>query len=78
MQKVIIDMLIVGVVILAYVFMAAFQPGTNAIISSVNASANWTGFESAQAAINSFPIYEWFIPGLVGIVAFVVNHKVSN
>jgi hypothetical protein len=75
MHKILIDIMIVGGVIFAYIFMAAFQPGTNAIINSVNSSTNWTGFESTQAAINSYPLWGWLIPGLVGIIAFVVNHK---
>lgn len=77
MNKIIYDVLIVGGVVLAYVFMAAFQGGTNEIIASANASisSNYTGIIGMEAAMNSFPIYQWFIPGLVGIVAFVANHK---
>ena len=77
MNKVIRDIMIVGGVILTYVLMAAFQPGVVAIIETVNMSSNWTGFSSTQDAINAYPLYSWFLPGLVGIIAVVVNHHQS-
>lgn len=75
MRKILTDIGIVVGVVLAYVLMAAFQPGTNALISSANASINGTAFPEMAAAVNAFPLYQWSIPGLVGIIAFVVNHK---
>lgn len=75
MRKVLLDLVIIVAVVLAYVIMASTQGMTNDIISTVNASANWTGAELGQNAMSSYPLYQWFIPGLVGIIALVVNHK---
>jgi len=77
MQKIIIDLMILAGVIFAYIFLAAFQPGTNSILSSSISSTNWTGFESTEAAISGYAIYVWFLPGLIGIIAFVLNHKMK-
>ena len=78
MKKIFIDCIIVGAVIFAYVFLAAVQPGINDIIASANSSGNWTHFKDAQAVVNSFPIYMWFIPGLCGLVLIVVNHVATD
>lgn len=71
-KKIMLIILIVVGVVITYLVMAAIQPAVNDIISTANASANWTGFESTQAAVNSYPIYCWFLPGIVGLVAIVV------
>jgi hypothetical protein len=78
MKKIVYDIVIVAGVTIAILFMAAFQPGTNAIISSVNSSINGTAFPTMAAAVNSYPIYSWLIPGLVGLILFVYNHKFSK
>lgn len=59
----------------AYLLMLALQSATNEIIATVNASANWSGVESSQAVILSFPLWQWGVPGLVGIVMVVMVWK---
>ncbi len=67
--------LITGFTVFAYVLMLALQPATNEIIATANASGNWTGFESTQAVIISYPLWQWFIPGLVGLVMTAIVWK---
>jgi hypothetical protein len=74
MRKILLDILIVGGVVFAYIMMSAFQPGVNDIIATVNASMPAVGFGETKAVINSYPLYSWFIPGLCGLIAIVVNH----
>jgi len=66
---------IVAAVIFAYVIMLGMQDATNTIVATANASGNWTGFESTQGAILSFPLWQWFIPGFVGMVMMVIVWK---
>jgi ABC-type antimicrobial peptide transport system permease subunit len=67
---------IVLAVIFAYVLMLAMQPATNTIIATANASTgNWTvtpEFEMAQGVINSFPVWQWILPGFIGLFAIVM------
>lgn len=74
MRTILIDFTIAAGVVFAYIMMAAFQPGVNDIIATANTSGNWTNFRDAQAVVTSYPLYSWFIPGLVGLIAIVVNH----
>lgn len=70
---------IVAAVIITYVLMLAMQPATNSIISTANATTgNWTAdpaFGMAQGVINSFPLWQWFLPGFIGLFAIVVTWK---
>jgi hypothetical protein len=72
-----IGLIVIGVIV-AYFFIGAEQPLVNDIITTANASANWTGMESAQNAMNAYPIYMWFIPAIVGIVSVVVVLRSRN
>lgn len=74
MRKIFLDVLIVAGIVLAYVLMAAYQPMVNEIIASANATGEWANFQDAQAVVNSYPIYSWFLPGFCGLIAIVVNH----
>jgi len=78
MSKVFVDILIIAGVIAAYIILGAMQPLFNDVITTGNLSANWTGMESGQDAYNAMPLIVWFIPGIVGIVALVVNHKMRG
>jgi ABC-type antimicrobial peptide transport system permease subunit len=66
-------------VIFTYAIMLALQPATNTIIATANASTgNWTAdpaFEMAQGVINSFPIWQWLLPGFIGLVAIVITWR---
>ncbi len=67
---------IIGAVIFTYILMLAMQPSTNILIVTANAStSNWTaatGFQMAQGVMNSYPLWQWFIPGFVGLFSIVV------
>lgn len=69
---------VIGAIILTYVLLSAEQPAINDLIETANVSANWTNFEETQDALNSFPVYAWAIPGIVGLVAIVYYLKFWN
>lgn len=75
MNKAILQVLIVVGVIVAYLMLAGIQTFFNDVIASGNISANWTGMESSRGAYNSMPLVIWFIPGIVGVAATVINFK---
>jgi hypothetical protein len=64
-------------VVLTYVLMIAQQPAINEIIATANASTgNWTAtpeFGMAQGVMNSFPLWQWGIPALVGLIWIVIT-----
>jgi ABC-type uncharacterized transport system involved in gliding motility auxiliary subunit len=62
-------------VILVYLLLALMQPVTNEIVAVANASANWTGFESTQDAINAYPIVMWVLPGAIYLIAITIYIK---
>lgn len=70
--------IIVGVVV-TYILMLAMQPATNALITTANASTgNWTAdpaFGMAQGVMNSYPIWQWLIPGFIGLFAIVMTWR---
>lgn len=66
---------VVVAVVITYILVAAEQPAVNSIITTVNASINGTAFPDMKAAVNSYPIYLWGIPGLVGVIAIVYYLK---
>jgi len=75
-MKLLVILGIVLGVIFTYVIMLVLQPATNTIVSTANASTgNWTadpGFEMAQGVINSFPIWQWLLPGFIGLFGIVM------
>jgi len=70
-MKYVVVFVVLLVVIFTYIIMAASQPAVNDIMTTVNASANWTNAPDAQAVVNSWPIYMWAIPGAVGVIIIV-------
>ena len=66
---------LIAAVVFTYLIMLALQPATNILIETANASTgNWTadpGFEMAQGVMNSFPVWQWILPGFVGLVFMV-------
>jgi hypothetical protein len=77
-MKYLMVLAVIAAIVLVYVLLSAEQPAINDLIETANLSANWTGFKETQAAVNSFPIYIWAIPGLVGLVAIVYYLKFWN
>lgn len=77
MKKVFYDFIIVAGVVLTYIILAAFQPGTNTIMATVNASID-PAFPDMKAAVNSYPLWSWFLPGLIGLVTIIINHKSTD
>ncbi len=73
-----LDVVIVFGVVMTYVLMSAYQPAVNDIIATVNATGSWSGMEETQNFVNAYPLYQWLIPGFVGIIAIVMNHVLSN
>lgn len=71
-EKLLFTLGVIGAVILTYVIMLALQPATNTIIATVNSTGSWAGYESSQGIINSMPLWQWALPGFVGLVAIVV------
>jgi hypothetical protein len=66
-------------VVFTYIIMLAMQPATNALITTANATTgNWTvtpEFGMAQGVINAFPLWQWFLPGLVGLIGIAITWK---
>lgn len=62
-------------VVLIYGIMALMQPVTNEIVAVANATANWTGFESTQSALNAYPILMWILPGAIYLIAITIYIK---
>ena len=57
--------------IICMVIMTAIQPITNELVATANSTTNWTNFESTQHAIEAWPLYYWFIPVGIYLIAFV-------
>jgi len=68
-----------GAIVVTYIILAAAMPTMRAITSetlvSFNASANMSNFPGTYAAVESSPMWLWFIPLLVGIVTSAVILK---
>jgi hypothetical protein len=62
-------------VIIVYIILVLTQPVINEVVSTANATGNWTGFESTQAALNAYPIYMWVIPGAIYLIAITIYIK---
>lgn len=58
--------------ILVYLLLFAIHPAISDIVDTANTSANWTGFEETQNAVNAFPLYVWFIPFILYLIAIVI------
>jgi hypothetical protein len=64
--------------VLCYLILIACQPAINSIVTTANASTNWTGYESTQNTINSFPLYVWFVPFLIYIIVIAIVMKTDE
>lgn len=77
-KKAVAIMVILGAVVVAYVFMAILQPATNQMATVAHDAAVASGNAVAgayTAATGAYPIWQWFIPALVGIVGIVITLK---
>lgn len=74
-QKVKVSAFLILGVVGAYLILAASMGAITNIVSSANASlhasANMTDFPGVAEAVNGFPWYVWFIPGVIGVAGEV-------
>lgn len=67
------------VIVFLYIVLAASMPGINDIISeasaALTATSNMTNYPGTKEAIDSAPVWLWFIPGGIGFIATVVMLK---
>lgn len=74
-QKVFWIAFTIGAVIFSYIFMGVLQPVTNEIVAAAdNSTGNWTAHEDfamAKGVMDSFPVWQWLIPGFIGLLAVV-------
>lgn len=81
MMKYVISFVIATGVLFAYIVMLLIQPIVGTTVSTANTSmagavagANVT-FASTFAVVNSFPLWMWVIPGVVGAIGIVIVLK---
>jgi len=78
MAKMIFSLVIIwGLVIVATIMIAATSAGVNQISQQaavdIGASGNMSEIVGVQDAVESFTVWKWFIPPLVGLVATAVT-----
>ncbi len=68
-----------GAIICAYLFLGFTMPVHNALVQRTlvefNTSDNLSRLPGIYNAIKAYPVYVWFIPGLVGIVVTTIMLK---
>ncbi len=66
-------------VIFAYVILASSYTGlvdiTTEAADTMAATSNMSNYPGTYEAVSAFPVYVWFIPGGVGLIATVVFLK---
>lgn len=72
MKKFGIVLIMTIALILVYLLLYAVHPAIRDIVDTANTTTNWTGFEETQNAVNSFPIYVWFLPFPLYLIAIVM------
>ncbi len=64
---------ILAVVVIIDLVMAVFQPLTNTLVSTANATiTNPADVPEMVATLNSYPLWQWLLPGAVGVVMLAV------
>ena len=59
-------------VTVAYIMLMLLQPFTNSVVATANVStANWTNFPGGQEAVVGWPLWSYFVPISIGLVAVV-------
>ena len=74
MARMIFSLLFIwGIVIVSILFVAATSSGVNDISKQaavdIGNSGNMSEIVGVQDAVEAFPVWKWFIPPLVGLVA---------
>jgi hypothetical protein len=68
--------------IFVYIILAASMPALKSITGEAStlltATSNMSNYPGTLAAVDSAPVWLWFIPGFVSIVATVVMLKQPN
>jgi hypothetical protein len=69
--------------IIAYVGLAATMPTlreitATAVVELEASCDNISNFPGTLGMVESFPVYAWFIPGLIAIIITVIILKVDN
>ena len=79
MKKIGILILMWASISLAYVIIAVSMPTVQSLTDNtateLQATSNMSDYPGTLEAVNSFPLFAWFIPGAVGIVVTVVMLK---
>lgn len=72
---------IIGVIaatVVVYIFMLAMQGTTNELVATANATGNWAGhpdFALGQGVMNSYPLWQWFLPATMCFILIAVVAK---
>ena len=64
--------IIIFLVGMAYLIIIVMQPVTNSIVESVNATIDWTNYPETQAVLIGWPLWAYFVPATIGMVAVVI------
>ena len=79
MKKIGFIILIWAAISLCYIVIAVTMPTlqdlTDNTATELQATSNMSNYPGTLEAVNSYPLFAWFIPGAVGIVATVVMLK---
>lgn len=69
-------------VLVAYILLGTMMPAyseiTSDVSTSIQASCNTSEHPGIVGAVESFPVYVWIIPGIVGMVSTVYVLKYSD
>lgn len=71
-------LLVIFMVIGVYVIMMALQPFTNAVVETVNTTANWTNYPETQAVLVGWPFWVYLLPASFGMVATYIILKMPG
>lgn len=71
MKQILHLLVVIGAVVLAYIFLMIVHTPTREIIDTVNTTANWTSYPEAQAFMLGWVWWVWFVPAVFGIAAVV-------
>lgn len=78
-NKIILIGAVWAIIIFAYIIMAVTMPAIGELSSlastDIQASANTSQMPGIVGAVESAPVYLWFIPGGIGLIVTVVTLK---
>ena len=73
MGKVTFSLVVIALVVLTYLILTAAMPVFVATSNTAASDPSMASFPSAEAALRTSPIWIYFIPGIVGIVAIAIK-----